>query len=102
MGDMGFGSGFGPGFGIGFGIFGIMFVLVIGVFAVTIVRGIGEWNKNNHSPSMTIPVTIVSKRTHVSRHHHAGNYHHSHEHPSECRSLVPESVSGGCMGSVLS
>ena len=41
MGDMGFGSGFGPGFGIGFGIFGIMFVLVIGVFAVTIVRGIG-------------------------------------------------------------
>lgn len=79
---MGFGSGFGPSFDIGFGlfqiIFGIVFVLVVGIFVVTIVRGIGEWNKNNHSPRITVPVTIVSKRTHVSRHHHAGEHHHSH------------------------
>lgn len=67
---------------MGFGMFGVMstiiFVLVIGVFVVTIVRGIGEWNKNNHSPRITVPVTIVSKRTHVSRHHRAGEHHHSH------------------------
>lgn len=79
---MGFGSGFGPSFDMGFGMFqimfGIMFVLVIGVFVVTIVRGIGEWNKNNHSPRITVPVTIVSKRAHVSRHHRAGDHHHSH------------------------
>ena len=74
--------GYGPGFGMGFGVFGVMstiiFVLVISVFVVTIVRGIGEWNKNNHSPRITVPVTVVSKRTHVSRRHHAGDHHHSH------------------------
>ena len=74
--------GFGPGFGMGVGMFNIMFtisfVLVIGIFVVTIVRGIGEWNKNNHSPRITVPVTVVSKRTHVSRRHRAGNHHHHH------------------------
>lgn len=75
---MGFGYGFGMGFGMFEAMFGIVFVLVIGVFVVTIVRGIGQWNKNNHSPRITVPVTIVSKRTHVSRRHHAGEHHHSH------------------------
>ena len=82
MGYMGFGTGFGPGFGMGFGMFeamfGIVFVLVIGVFAVTLVRGIGQWNKNNHSPRLTVPVTVVSKRADVSHHHRAGEHHHSH------------------------
>ena len=82
MGYMGFGTGFGPSFGMGFGIFGVMFtlmfVLVMGVFVVTIARGIGQWNKNNNSPRITVPATVVSKRTHVSRHHHAGEHHHSH------------------------
>ena len=59
-------------------MFGITFVLVIGMFVITAVRGIGEWNKNNQSPRITVPVTVVSKRTHVSRHHHAGEHHHSH------------------------
>lgn len=75
---MNLGYGFGMGFEMFEAMFGIMFVLVIGVFVVTIVRGIGEWNKNNHSPRITVPVTIVSKRTHVSRRHHAGEHHHSH------------------------
>lgn len=75
---MNLGYCFGMGFEMFEAMFGIMFVLVIGVFVVTIVRGIGEWNKNNHSPRITVPVTIVSKRTHVSRRHHAGEHHHSH------------------------
>ena len=70
--------GFGMGFGMFEAMFGIVFVLVIGFFVVIIVRGIGEWNKNNHSPRITVPVTIVAKRTHVSRHRHAGDHHHSH------------------------
>ena len=82
MSYMGFGNGFGPGFGIGFGafeaMFGIVFVLVIGVFVVNLVRGIGQWNKNNHSPRLTVPATVVSKRANVSHHHHAGEHHHSH------------------------
>lgn len=79
---MGFGSGFGPSFDMGFGMlqlmFVIVFVLAIGIFAVTIISGIRQWNKNNHSPRITVPVTIVAKRTNVSRHNRAGDHHHSH------------------------
>lgn len=76
------------GFGYGMGVdmfgamFAIVFVLVIGVFVVTIVRGIGQWNKNNNSPRLTVPATIVAKRTHVSRHHHGGANGHHHHHTS--------------------
>ena len=80
-------DGFGyPGLGMDFSIFSIMFtivfLLVIGVFAVAIIRGISQWNKNNHSPRLTVPATIVAKRTNVSQHHHhhgnAGMHHTTH------------------------
>ena len=71
------------GFGMGFDLFGIMFtlvfILVVGMFVVTAVRGIRQWNKNNNSPRLTVPATIVAKRTNVTRHHHndaGGHYHH--------------------------
>lgn len=71
------------GFGMGFDLFGIMFtlifVLVVGMFVVTAVRGIRQWSKNNNSPRLTVPATIVAKRTNVTRHHHndaGGHYHH--------------------------
>jgi len=76
----------GFGFGMGFDMFGIMFtivfVLVIGTFIVTAVKGIGQWNKNNNSPRLTVPATVVSKRTNVSRHHHGGANGHHHHHTS--------------------
>ncbi len=78
----------GPGFGGsgGFGIFGIMFtivfVIVIGTFLVAAVRGIGEWNRNNHSPKLTVPASIVAKRSHVSHRHHRGAGGHRHHHTS--------------------
>ena len=72
---MGFGySGFGLGFSTfsAFSImFTIMFVLVIGVFIVTIVKGISTWNENNHSPRLTVTAEVVSKRTDVTHHSHA-------------------------------
>lgn len=73
----------GFGFGMGFDMFSIMFtivfVLVIGTVIVTTVKGIGQWNKNNNSPRLTVPATVVSKRTNVTRHHHGGsNGHHHH------------------------
>ena len=76
--------GFGgyPGFGMTFSIMQVMvplmFVLVFGFMIVTLVRGIGEWNKNNHSPKLTVPATVVSRRTAVSRHHHGNEMHHTH------------------------
>ena len=74
------------GFGFGFGLFQIMFslvfFLVIGTFIVIAVKGIREWNKNNHSPRLTVPATVVAKRTNVSHHHHnhggTGMHHTTH------------------------
>ena len=65
--------GFGgdPGFDVTFSIMRIMvpviFVLVFGIIIVAMVRGICEWNKNNHSPKLTVPVTVVAKRSDVDR-----------------------------------
>ncbi len=75
------------GFGTSFTIFQIMFTLVfflvIGMFILTAVKGISQWNKNNHSPRLTVPATIVAKRTNVSHHHHhnhggTGMHHTTH------------------------
>lgn len=63
-------------------MFTIVFVLVIGTFIVTAVKGIGQWNKNNNSPRLTVPATVVSKRTNVTRHHHGGANGHHHHHTS--------------------
>lgn len=68
-------------FGFGFELFQIMFLIVFGLFFVvfigTLLKGLGEWNKNNHSPKLTVPVTVVAKRTNVSRHRHGGEHHHT-------------------------
>lgn len=72
------------GFSYGFGfdmfriMFTIVFVLVIGIFIVTMIKGISQWNKNNNSLRLTVPATVVAKRTNVSRHHHGGADHHHH------------------------
>ena len=64
---MGFGLGF-SGFGI---IFTLVFLVVLGSFVVIAVRGLGEWNKNNHSPRLTVNAKVVTKRVNVTHHHHA-------------------------------
>lgn len=78
---MGFGfSGFGMGFGLFQIMFTLVFILVFGMFIFTAVKGISQWNKNNRSPKLTVPATVVAKRTNVSHHHHnhGGNgMHHT-------------------------
>ena len=65
--------GFGgdPGFGVTFSIMQVImllvFVLVLGSIIVTLIRGVGEWNKNNQSPKLTVPVTVVAKRSDAHR-----------------------------------
>ena len=73
-------------FGFGFDLFGIIFslvwVLFLAVFLVTIGRMILQWNKNNHSPRLTVDATVVAKRADISRHHHNGVNDHHHYHHS--------------------
>lgn len=73
-------------YGFGFVLFRIMFtlafVLVIGMFLVFAVKGIAQWNQNNHSPRLTVPAAIVAKRANVTRHHHGGAGGHHHHHTS--------------------
>ncbi len=68
--------------GFNFSMFNIMFsvtfFMVIVVFAVTFVKGIMQWNKNNHSPRLTVDARVVAKRTNVSHHHHGTDAHMSH------------------------
>lgn len=57
-------------------LFFIVFGIILIVFVVTFVRGIGEWRKNNNSPRLTVPAKVVSKRTSVSHgHHHSASGH---------------------------
>lgn len=73
--------GFGYGFNLLWSIFPIVFIiifgLVLGTFIVTAVRGIGQWNKNNHSPRLTVSAKVVAKRMNVSHHHNGANEHHN-------------------------
>ena len=72
----------GFGFNFMFNIFpiiwGLMFLLVMGIFVVTFGKAIRQWNKNNHSPRLTVEARVVAKRHDVSRHHSAGDHHHHH------------------------
>lgn len=70
-------------------MFSIIFIIVIGMFVFIAVKGIGEWNKNNNSPRLTVPATIVAKRQNVSHSHHAnagdvsgGHGYHTSTHTS--------------------
>ena len=57
-------------------MFTLVFVLVFGMILFTIIKGILQWNKNNHSPRLSVEATVVSKREHVS--HRSHNNHISH------------------------
>lgn len=74
-------NGFGFMFNVFPFIFGIMFIFVFGMIIFTIIKGITTWNKNNHSPVLTVDAKVVSKRMDVSHHtHNHGNdtgVHHS-------------------------
>lgn len=71
----------GFGFSLMEAIFPIMFitifVIVIGGFIFTAVRGVSTWSKNNSSPVLTVEATVATKRTNLSHHHNNNNNMHS-------------------------
>lgn len=59
-------------------IFPIMFVIVSGIIIFSLVQGITTWNKNNHSPRLTVSAVVVAKRKNVTHHQHASGAHGFH------------------------
>ena len=67
-------------FGVGFDLFStlfpifftIIFVFIIGTMIAMLVRGAKEKRKNDASPRLSVPATVVTKRTNVSHRHHNG------------------------------
>lgn len=47
-------------------MFNIVFILVIVIFIVSIVRNVSEWNRNKHSPLLSIDAVVKSKRISTS------------------------------------
>ena len=91
----------GPRFGFGFGMFQIMFFIVFGLaistVLISLVKGVREWNKNNHSPRLTVPATVVTKRTDVTRRRSGGTNGHHHYHTSTNYYVTFEVESGDRM-----
>ena len=89
------------GIGFGFQIYQIMFLIVFGIamtsVLMTTIRSMKEWNKNNHSPRLTVPVIVVTKRTDVSRRRHRGANGHHHHHTSTTYYATFEVESGDRM-----
>ncbi|WP_342599290.1 DUF2500 domain-containing protein [Psychrobacillus sp. FSL H8-0483] len=44
----------------------IFFMIIFGLIIFTFIKGIGEWNKNNNSPKLSVPAQVVTKRTKTS------------------------------------
>lgn len=47
------------------------FFLVFALIIVFAVKGISQWNRNNHSPVLTVKAWVTSKRISVSHHHNS-------------------------------
>ncbi|WP_144510643.1 DUF2500 domain-containing protein [Bacillus sp. FJAT-22090] len=47
-------------------IFLIFFLLIASLIGFTIIKSVGQWNKNNHSPKLSVPVQVVTKRSNTS------------------------------------
>lgn len=52
-------------------LFFIGFFLILGLILFTLIRAMLQWNKNNHSPRLTVDATVVAKRTQVGSHYNA-------------------------------
>ena len=54
-------------------MFTLIPLLMIGIITFHLVQNLRQWNKDNHSPRLTVPVTVVAKRD-DHRRHRSGNH----------------------------
>lgn len=64
--------------GIFLAMFFLVFLLALGTILLQLIRGAGQWNRNNHAPRLTVSATVVAKRGDVTHHRHdAGGVGHT-------------------------
>lgn len=58
-------------------MFPMFFILM---FIFIFYKGFSQWNQNNHSPRLTVPATVITKRSNASHthFHDDNNMHHPH------------------------
>ncbi len=65
--------GYGMGFFSNFGLFGVIWLLIAGLFLgcviLFLVQGLRQRSKDNHSPKLTVSAVVITKRTKVSGGH---------------------------------
>lgn len=78
-------------------LFFLVFTIIIIMFIVQIVRGIGQWNKNNQSPVLDVAAIVLTKRTDVSSdmHMHGGTNHSAAHHSYSTSYYVTFEVASG-------
>lgn len=77
-------------------IFGIVFLLVLGVFVATFVKSIFTRSRDNRSPRLMVDAAVVTKRTDVSHHAHArDSWEAGYRHSSSTRYYVTFQVESG-------
>ena len=54
-----------------FSIISIIFFVFIAIFIINLIKGVGQWNKNNNSPKLEVEAVVVAKRNEVSKTRHA-------------------------------
>ena len=51
-----------------FFVFSLLFIAVFLLFLITVIKGIREWNRNNHAPRLTVDAVVTAKRADVTHH----------------------------------
>lgn len=59
-------------------LFFLVFGLILVTFLVMFIKGLGQWNRNNNSPRLTVAAKVVSKRTDMTTHHNQTTHTHGH------------------------
>ena len=53
-------------------MFTLVSLLITGVIVFRLIQNVRQWNRDNHSPKLTVPATVVAKRDERHR-HRSGN-----------------------------
>ncbi len=66
------------GFNLIFMVFPIFFLLIFAIIAITLIKGLAGWRKNNDQPVLNVNASVVSKRENYRRAARNQNNHPLH------------------------